>query len=83
MGRFKNIHTPPTEEILAFHRGGKENHLKNVFNFYKMSGEGGIEDVWRGGIITSSKGGIDLFWNNPLQYKFNSSKSSSLVQKFL
>ena len=45
----KKIHSPPTEEISAVQGGGEGNHLKNVLNLYRMSGEGGIVNFLRGG----------------------------------
>ena len=41
----KKIHSPHTEEISAVRGGGEGNHLKNVLNLYRMSGEG------EGGIV--------------------------------
>ena len=51
----KKIHTSPTEEIFAVWGGGEGNCLKNVLNFYRMSGEG------EGGIVNFLRGGMDLF----------------------
>ena len=51
----KKIHTPPTEEISAVWGGGEGNCLKNVLNFYRLSGEG------QRGIVNFLRGGIDLF----------------------
>ena len=38
----KKIHSSPTEEISAVQGGGggQGNHLKNILNLYRMSGEG-------------------------------------------
>ena len=47
----KKIRTPPTEKISAVRRGGGRDCLKNVLNFYRMSGEGGYCQFppWGGG----------------------------------
>ena len=42
---------------------GRRNYLKNVLNLYRMSGEG------EGALLTSSIGGMDLFWNDPMTLK--------------
>ena len=43
---------PSTEE--------EGNHIKNVLNLCRMSIKG------KGGLLISSMGGMDMFWNNPL-----------------
>ena len=47
----KQIHNPATEEISAGQMGGGGDCLKNVFNLYRMSGEGEgiIVNFLRGG----------------------------------
>ena len=51
----KKIHSPPTEEISAVRGGGEGNHLKNVLNLYRRSGEG------EGGIVNFLHGGRWIF----------------------
>lgn len=54
LGLSKKIHNPPTEGIFAIQKGG--DCLKNVLNFYRVSGEGkeGIVNfLWGRGWIFS------------------------------
>ena len=60
----KKMRSPPTEEISAVQRGGGRDCLKNVLNFYRMSGE---REVGYCQFPPCGGGGyMDLFWNNPI-----------------
>ena len=54
----KKNHTPPTQEISAI-QGGKGESYKGCLEF--------VQDVHKGegGLLISSMGGMDIFWNNP------------------
>ena len=62
MGCSKKDHNPPTEEIFAAQRGGRD-YLKNDLNLYRMSREG--QGVLLISLGQGERENAFLFWNDP------------------